>query len=119
MTPNDIFETLGNGALGILPWVAGGIVGAISYFFAVLGVRKGLAWFFSIVRERSDAKFSAALLADGQYWAEQGGFGSEKLFAVDYRDHMLEIGTSLDYDQAHAASLAYAERQYWKMHPYD
>lgn len=50
LTPADIFGDFGTQAMAVLPWIAAGLAAAIGLYFAVLGIRKGLAWFFSIVR---------------------------------------------------------------------
>lgn len=51
LTPADVFGTFGAQALAVVPWVAAGLAAAIGLYFAMLGIRKGLAWFFSIVRK--------------------------------------------------------------------
>jgi hypothetical protein len=49
--PADVFATFGTGALAVVPWIAAGLAAAIPLYFAVIGIRKGLAWFMSIVRK--------------------------------------------------------------------
>lgn len=49
--PEDVFGGFGAQALTVLPWIAAGIAAAIGLYFAVIGIRKGLAWFFSIIRK--------------------------------------------------------------------
>ena len=49
--PTDLFAGFADNALTVIPWVGAGIAAAIGLFFALLGIRKGLAWFFSIIRK--------------------------------------------------------------------
>lgn len=49
--PSDVFGTFSASAMAVLPWIAAGLTAAIGLYFAVLGIRKGLSWFFSIVRK--------------------------------------------------------------------
>jgi len=49
--PADLFGTFGTQALTVVPWVAAGIAAAIGLYFALIGIRKGLAWFFSVIRK--------------------------------------------------------------------
>lgn len=49
LAPSDVFGTFAASALTVLPWIAAGIAAAIGLYFALLGIRKGLAWFFKIV----------------------------------------------------------------------
>ena len=51
LTPADVFGTFGAQALTVVPWVAAGLAAAIGLYFALIGIRKGLAWFFSIIRK--------------------------------------------------------------------
>lgn len=51
LTPADVFGTFGTQALTVVPWVAAGLAAAIGLYFALIGIRKGLAWFFSIIRK--------------------------------------------------------------------
>ncbi len=47
--PSDVFAGFADSALAIVPWIAAGIAAAIGVYFAVIGIKKGLAWFFKIV----------------------------------------------------------------------
>ena len=49
--PVDVFGTFGTQALTVVPWIAAGLAAAIPLYFAVIGIRKGLSWFFSIIRK--------------------------------------------------------------------
>lgn len=49
--PSDVFGTFGTQAMTVVPWVAAGLAAAIGLYFALIGIRKGLAWFFSIIRK--------------------------------------------------------------------
>lgn len=51
LAPTDVFADFGTQAMAVVPWIAAGLAAAIGLYFAVLGIRKGLAWFFSIVRK--------------------------------------------------------------------
>jgi hypothetical protein len=49
--PADLFATFGESALGVLAWVIAGILAAAAAVFALIGIRKGLGWFFSMLRK--------------------------------------------------------------------
>jgi len=51
VTPATLFATFAAQALAVIPWIAAGIAAAIGLYFALLGIRKGLAWFFTIVKK--------------------------------------------------------------------
>jgi len=51
LTPADVFADFGTQALTVVPWVAAGLAAAIGLYFALIGIRKGLAWFMSIIRK--------------------------------------------------------------------
>lgn len=49
--PADVFGTFGTQALTVIPWIAAGLAAAMGLYFAVIGIRKGLAWFFTIIKK--------------------------------------------------------------------
>lgn len=63
----------------VVAWVTAGIAAAMVLYFAVLGIRKGLAWFFVIVEQRR----GNAVMVE-HYNAEAGG-GSGR-FRVEMAD---------------------------------
>lgn len=49
--PADLFTSMGTQALTILPWIIGAVVAAVPVTFAVVGIRKGLSWFWASVKK--------------------------------------------------------------------
>lgn len=57
MTPPDIFAPFAGAALDVLPWIVAGLSAAMVLFIAVLGIRKGLAFFFTMVATARDTAY--------------------------------------------------------------
>jgi len=72
VTPVDFFASLGVAEQigNVLSWVAVAISAAVGLLFALLGIRKGLAWFMWIIEERRGAAVDAAGRAEFAVWAE-------------------------------------------------
>lgn len=50
MTPDDIFGDFGVAALGVLPWVVYMVGAVVGVALVLIGIKKGLWFFFDIIR---------------------------------------------------------------------
>lgn len=100
MTPGDIFGTFGAQALAVLPWVAAGLAAAVGLALVLVGIRKGLGFFFGIIEGEGSGRggmTDAARSAIDGYGAEAfalmsagGGFGYDEAGRIRFVESYIE-----------------------------
>jgi len=90
----------------IILWVAAGITAAMALVFVLLGVRKGLSWFFALIAERRDfASYTATLNSE---YDRQRDYES---WTRDFNDYVDAYGV--------AGAGAYADKEFFQRHGRD
>lgn len=87
MSPEDLFAPFAAPLLGVLLWVSAGIGAAMTLYIAVVGIRKGLSWFFAIVEERKTSALLAHFEAGPARWDYPPGDEGEAAFQRDNDAH--------------------------------